>query len=45
MEDFKNVVETKNKFICVQVFDRVERFTRCRGATCSQMSFCVLKRK
>lgn len=28
MEDFKNVVEIKNKFICAQVFDRVERFTR-----------------
>lgn len=28
MEDLKNVVEIKNKFICAQVFDRVERFTR-----------------
>lgn len=28
MEDFKNVVEIKNKFVCAQVFDCVERFTR-----------------
>lgn len=28
MEDLKNVIEVKNKFICAQVFDRVERFTR-----------------
>jgi hypothetical protein len=28
MENFKNVVEIKNKFTCAQVFDRVERFTR-----------------
>lgn len=28
MEDLKNVVEIKNKFVCAQVFDRVERYTR-----------------
>ena len=28
MDAFTNVVEIKNKFICAQVFDRVERFTR-----------------
>jgi hypothetical protein len=28
MRDLKNVVEIKNKFICAQVLDHVERFTR-----------------
>ena len=28
MKELKKVVEIDNKFVCAQVFDRVERFTR-----------------